>query len=429
MRGQEEAAFKALARFVKDSPDRDVAIVSILRIPTNRWPKAEANALLDVVLSYIRNLPATERTSPVAVDAMQLGDNLASLQPIEEARKIRKELGELSIRVLRVGTLPEQMAYDKERLVVQAGKPFEILLDNADLMPHNFVITIPGAMEEIGMQAEADATKPGAADRQYVPISSKILLSSRLIQPRESQRLAWVAPKLSGVYPYVCTYPGHWRRMYGSLYVVDDLEGYQADPEAYLAKHAMPIKDELLKFNRPRKEWKFDDLTGEVKKLEGRSFANGRQLFKVGACISCHKFGGEGQDFGPDLTKLEMKIDNPLEILRHVLEPSLKIDDKYRVWKIETAAGKNYNGMILLETKQAVKIIENPLAKADAITIKLEDIDRRTKSDVSMMPKGLLDKFTKDEILDLIAYVASKANSQHKYFQGAHDHGPSGHKH
>ena len=48
--------------------------------------------------------------------------------------------------------------------------------------------------------------------------------------------------------------------MYGALYVVEDLDEYLADPEAYLAKNPLPIEDELLKFNRPRKEWKFDDL-------------------------------------------------------------------------------------------------------------------------------------------------------------------------
>ena len=48
--------------------------------------------------------------------------------------------------------------------------------------------------------------------------------------------------------------------MYGALYVVEDLDEYLADPEGYLAKHPLPIADELLKFNRPRKEWKFDDL-------------------------------------------------------------------------------------------------------------------------------------------------------------------------
>ncbi len=95
------------------------------------------------------------------------------------------------------------------------------------------------------------------------------------MQPRESQKLSLAAPKAPGVYPYVCTYPGHWRRMYGALYVVSDLDEYQADPEAYLAKHPLSIADELLKFNRPRKEWKYEELATEVEHMEhGRSFAN-----------------------------------------------------------------------------------------------------------------------------------------------------------
>jgi hypothetical protein len=84
-------------------------------------------------------------------------------------------------------------------------------------------------------------------ERQYVPASNKVLLASGLLQPRQSERLSFTAPTRPGVYPYVCTYPGHWRRMYGALYVVEDLDEYLADPEAYLAAHPLPIEDELLK--------------------------------------------------------------------------------------------------------------------------------------------------------------------------------------
>src|SRR5207249_11416655 len=132
----------------------------------------------------------------------------------------RQNLGELGVRVLRVGTVPEQMLFDKDRLVVRAGKPFEIRFENNDLMPHNLVITQPGALEEIGLLAEAQATQPGALERNYVPKSKKIILSSRLVQPRDSQKLSFTAPKEPGGYPYVCTYPGRWRRMFGALYVV-----------------------------------------------------------------------------------------------------------------------------------------------------------------------------------------------------------------
>ena len=186
------------------------------------------------------------------------------------------------MRVIRLATVPDQMRYDLERIVVQAGKPFEIVFENTDLMPHNLVFLQPGALEEIGLLAEAQATQPGAQQRHYVPASGKILLSSRLLQPREMQKLSLTAPKKAGIYPYVCTYPGHWRRMYGALYVVEDLDQYQAEPEAYLVKNPLPIVDELLKFNRPRKEWKFDDLAPAVEQLEqGRSLANARQMFQI----------------------------------------------------------------------------------------------------------------------------------------------------
>src|SRR5262249_33555856 len=153
----------------------------------------------------------------------------------------------------------------------------------------------PGALEEVGTLAESSATQPGALERHYIPASNKILLASRLLQPRDVQKLAFTAPAQPGVYPYVCTYPGHWRRMYGALYVVEDLDEYLADAEAYLAAHPLPIRDELLKFNRPRKEWKLEELAALVEPMDsGRSFANGKQIFTVGSCVACHKLNGVG---------------------------------------------------------------------------------------------------------------------------------------
>src|SRR3954453_3784712 len=106
------------------------------------------------------------------------------------------------------------MLFDKDRLVVKAGKPFEVVFENPDLMPHNFVVTRPGALEEIGLLAEETATQPGALERNYAPRSDTILLARRLPQPRESQKISFNAPSELGIYPYVCTYPGHWRRMF-----------------------------------------------------------------------------------------------------------------------------------------------------------------------------------------------------------------------
>src|SRR5262249_55673354 len=162
-------------------------------------------------------------------------------------------------------------------------KPIEILFENTDTMPHNLAFLEPGSLEEIGELGEKTGNSPDAAKRDYVPDSKKVLQKSRLLQPRQSQRISWTPPSKAGADPYVCTYPGHWRRMHGALYVVEDLEAYQADPEGYLAKNPMKIADELLKFNRPRKEWKLEELASGVKELKGRSFATGRQMFTVAA--------------------------------------------------------------------------------------------------------------------------------------------------
>jgi hypothetical protein len=74
-----------------------------------------------------------------------------------------------------------------------------------------------------------------------------------------------------------------------------------------------------------------------------------------------------------------------------------------------------------------VEVLVNPLAKEKPVVLKVSDIDERKKSPTSIMPKGLLDKLTREEILDLVAYVFAGGDPKHKVFQGGHDHG--GHQH
>jgi putative heme-binding domain-containing protein len=428
VRGQEADAFKAIAKYLTEEGDRAAAVQALLRINSRDWPKDDAKAQLDTVMKFVRSLPVAERTSPVALDFMQLGEGLAGLLPLEEARAARKELADIGVRVIRVGTLFDQMSYDKERLAVQAGKPVEFVFENTDIMPHNFVIVAPGNLEKIGNAAEAFATTPGAAAAQYVPTmpAGVVLLKSKLLQTRQGEQLKFTAPKEPGIYPYVCTYPGHWRRMHGALYVVADLEAYQENPEAYLAKNPLPVKDDLLKFNRPRTEWKLEELTDVVKEMEtkgGRNFANGKQMFTVATCVACHKFGGQGNEFGPDLAKLDPKtFKSALDVLDHVLEPSKKIDDKYAVYRIVLTNEKVITAMIVEKKDGVVKVIENPLASTKPVEIKETDIAEQKKVPTSMMSKGLLDKLTREEVLDLLAYVWGRADPKSKLFGGGHDH-------
>jgi putative heme-binding domain-containing protein len=424
VRGQEAAAFRRLARFAREGIDRDAAVRAILRIPASYWPAEEIRPLLEGIVRHVRGLPARDRTAPAALDALQLGEALAARLETAEASRFRAELGELGVRVIRLSAVPHQMLYDKDVIAVVAGKPFEIVFENGDLMPHNLVVGLPGSLEEIGLAAEAMATAPGALEKNYVPDSRKVIASMRLLQPRETDRIAMTAPEKPGVYPYVCTYPGHWRRMFGALYVVTDLEKYLANPAAYLEANPLPIEDELLKLRRPRKEWKLDDLASSLGEIEhGRSFGNGKQLFQAASCSACHRVDGAGVELGPDLAQLDPKL-TTTEILRDILEPSAKINEKFEAYTFVTASGDAVTGLLLARTPEAVKVAPNPLVKAEPVEIKISEIAQEAKSTTSIMPEGLLNQLTREEILDLLAFVVARGKRDHAAFQGG---GHAGH--
>src|SRR5262249_13762756 len=133
VRGQELKTFQTLAKFVaKEDATRPDAIHAIKRIDNKYWPKDDAKPLVDILLAHIAKIPAQERTAPAALEAMEFADALTTLLPIDEAKKVRTQLGELGVRVVRMGTLPERMSFDKDVLVAKAGKPVEIVFENID---------------------------------------------------------------------------------------------------------------------------------------------------------------------------------------------------------------------------------------------------------------------------------------------------------
>jgi putative heme-binding domain-containing protein len=419
--GHEAEKFNDLARLIKAGRSRTSAIRAISAIPQNHWAKNQLEPLADNLVAYLSEIPAKYRTGPAATSATNLAKTLAGKLPPQQTSAIQSRLANLDVRVIAIGTVPARMIYDKEVIAVQAGKPVEFRFSNSDHMPHNFAIVQPGHLATVGELAEATARDADAMARNYIPKSDKIMLASKLLQPGESQALAFKVPTEPGIYPYVCTYPGHWRRMFGALYVVDNLEDYQANPTEYLAKAKLPVKDDLLNSIGQETEWKLADLTPDLEHfMHGRSYAVGKQLFTAANCLACHKMNGVGFEIGPDLTKIDPK-NKPLDILRSLLEPSQKIDEKYQSYLFELKNGKIITGMIVAETPQTVSVIENPLAKSKPVVIKKADIDAKEKSAKSIMPEGQLSKLRREEVLDLLGYIYARGDEKHKLFK-EHDH-------
>ncbi len=87
-------------------------------------------------------------------------------------------------------------------------------------MQHNLVIGKPKTLEVIGAAADKMITAKDGAEKNYVPAIPQIVASTPLVNPDQTYRLIFTAPAQAGDYPFVCTFPGHWRIMNGVMKVV-----------------------------------------------------------------------------------------------------------------------------------------------------------------------------------------------------------------
>jgi len=420
--GHEATKTDILANLLKKRESVNSSLQALSSIPVDSWSKNQLGNLAEAAVSYIASRELKERNSDQATLALKIADGVKTRLDAAGKARFEKRLAEVVVPLIQIGTVRERMIYDRETIAVQAGRPVEFRLTNTDNMPHNFTVVLPGFMAEVGELAEATGRDADAAARHFIPKSDKILVASKLVQPEQTDSIFFEVPKEPGIYPYVCTYPGHWRRMYGALYVVADLPAYEADPAAYLAANKLEMKDDLLKYLGRNTDWQLDDLKGDVMHLSHRAnnFAVGQQLFKAAACVGCHKLNGQGNNIGPDLTKLPPEY-SKVDVLDHILNPSKKIDKKYQSNVISLTSGKVLTGLIVEEMDDSLKLIDNPAAPDKITVVPKSDIEDRTPGEVSIMPKGVLNKLTREEIFDLLAFVLGGGDKENALFK-EHEH-------
>lgn len=120
---------------------------------------------------------------------------------------------------IELGVIVGQMKYDKPQIKVKAGQPVVIVFKNNDVMMHNILILESGTLDEVGMAADKMITDPKAQEKGFIPELDAVLHASPLVNPGKSYKMIFTAPKKKGEYPYVCTFPGHWRLMQGVMKV------------------------------------------------------------------------------------------------------------------------------------------------------------------------------------------------------------------
>jgi azurin len=126
-------------------------------------------------------------------------------------------------------SMRDGLRFDPPRLSVAPGQEFVLTIENADTthQTHNFVLTKPGTLQAT-VQASMALGEKGPA-QNFVPQSSDILAQTAVLAPDQSVRLKVKVDEL-GIYPYVCTFPGHGMVMYGALYVGVQMPELSKDP-------------------------------------------------------------------------------------------------------------------------------------------------------------------------------------------------------
>lgn len=129
-------------------------------------------------------------------------------------------IGKIKVDVtFNLKTVSQEMAFDKTELQAVAGQTVEIKLENVDQMPHNLVVVTPGSLEAFGSIVDKFVTTPDAIKMAYVPNSRYVLGATEMLGPNESGSIIFTLPDTPGTYPFVCTFPGHWRFMKGVIIV------------------------------------------------------------------------------------------------------------------------------------------------------------------------------------------------------------------
>jgi putative membrane-bound dehydrogenase-like protein len=138
-------------------------------------------------------------------------------------------------------------------------------------------------------------------------------------------------------------------------------------------------------------------LQGPVMKTA--SPGRGTEVIARARCLDCHKFGEKGAGLGPDLTTVSSRF-RPGEILESVVLPSKVVSDQYRSVTVATEDGKIYNGMPIVTDGPNLVLLLSDGTKA---TVPKSEVEEQKASVTSVMPEGLLDSLSYQEIADMLA--------------------------
>jgi putative membrane-bound dehydrogenase-like protein len=131
--------------------------------------------------------------------------------------------------------------------------------------------------------------------------------------------------------------------------------------------------------------------------------AKGEPLFEKQACIACHTNANGQTPKGPHLVDIGKRY-KKAELVESILKPAAKIAQGFDTYLFATNAGKVVTGFVTSESVDEVQIRQT---NGVALSLKKDEIEIRQKKKESMMPNGIANNLTPEQLADLIAYLQS----------------------
>jgi putative membrane-bound dehydrogenase-like protein len=150
-----------------------------------------------------------------------------------------------------------------------------------------------------------------------------------------------------------------------------------------------------------------DKLDALVKELPAGDVQRGHKVFnsQKAACATCHKIGYVGGTTGPDLTRIG-SIRTERDLLEAIVFPSLSFVRSYEPVNVNTLDGRQFNGILKKDAPDEIVLV---VAADKEERIARDNVETLKPGSVSIMPAGLDQQLTKQDLADLVAFLrASK---------------------
>jgi putative heme-binding domain-containing protein len=194
-----------------------------------------------------------------------------------------------------------------------------------------------------------------------------------------------------------------WRGQHlkGELAAKDSPAAKTLDSVIALDKKAAELVPylQILLSKDPSPEEQRSKAIQAIADVQGGNAGNGQAVFRR-LCISCHKVGDAGANFGPDMTKVGERLTGP-KLVESIIDPNADIAEKYLSTSVLTHEGNSITGLVVSETPETLVIFDGKEQKS----IPVNQIDERTVLRQSSMPEGLAGTLSPTEFLDVVEYM------------------------